>query len=47
MLQELGEKVGGLDYTGALMAIKRVESKAKTDRMLSKAMKQLDVICEK
>lgn len=46
-LRELGLRAGGLDYSGVSMAIKRVESRAKTDRLLRKAMKQLDVICEK
>jgi len=46
-LRELGAKVGGLDYTGVFMAIKRVESRAKTDRSLRKVIERLDAICEK
>ena len=46
-LRELGAQVGGVDYTGVSMAIKRIESRGKTDRALRKTMNQLMAICEK
>ncbi len=46
-LRELGEKAGGLDYTGVSMAIKRVGLRSKRDRYLRKAIRRLSVICEK
>ena len=46
-LRELGANINGLDYSGVSMAIKRVESRAKTDRKLGKVMRKLDAICEK
>jgi len=47
MLRELGAKAGGLDYTAVSMAIKRLESRARTDRPLRETMKQLTSICDK
>ena len=46
-LRELGAQVGGVDYTGVSMAIKRIESRGKTDRALRKTMNQLMASCEK
>jgi len=46
-LKELGAKAGGLDYSVVSIAIKRLETRAKTNRKLNKAMKRLNVICEK
>jgi len=45
-LRDLGEKIGGLNYTGVSMAIKRFESMAKQNRSLRKIMKALDAKCE-
>jgi chromosomal replication initiation ATPase DnaA len=46
-LMELGEKVGGLDYTGVSRAMMRLENRARTNSSLRRTMKQLDAICQK
>ena len=46
-LKEVGESVGGMDYTAVAMAIKRFETKAKDDRHLRLMMEQAKVECEK
>ena len=46
-LMEIGEKVGGLDYTGVSMAIRRLEARAQKNRKLRSAIKRLRKECEK
>lgn len=47
ILGEIGEKVGGLDYTAVSMAIKRLEAKAQEDRVIRSALKRLKKECDK
>ena len=46
-LKQVGECVGGMDYTAVAMAIKRFEQKAETDRSLRDLMKEARMNCEK
>jgi hypothetical protein len=46
-LTELGEKVGGLDYTGVSRSITRLENRARTNGNLRNITKRLDAICQK
>jgi hypothetical protein len=43
---ELGEKAGGIDYTGVSMAVKRMEKRSLKDPSLRKTMRKLNAICE-
>ncbi len=45
-LRELGEAVGGMDYTAVAMAIKRFERKAKKQERLRQLMKRVKITCE-
>ena len=44
-LLELGKLVGGVDYSAVSMAVRRVESCVRNDRMLKSAMKQVAKQC--
>jgi putative transposase len=46
-LAELGQKVGGVDYTAVAMALKRLEERSRKDRSLRSAMKAIKSKCEK
>ncbi len=46
-LKEIGEAVGGMDYTAVAMAIKRFEEKAEREQSLSKLIQKVKVKCEK
>ncbi len=45
-LREIGDEVGGLDYTAVAMAIKRFENKAVKQDGLRELMKRVRVKCE-
>ncbi len=46
-LKEIGEAVGGMDYTAVAMAVKRFEKKAESEQSLSRLIQKVKVKCEK
>jgi len=46
-LREVGEAVGGMDYTAVAMAIKRFEQKAKREKALGQMIRKVRGKCEK
>lgn len=46
-LKEVGEAVGGMDYTAVAMAIKRFEKRSEGNRKWMKCMKEVKLKCEK
>ena len=46
-LRELGERVGGADYTAVAMAVQRLRSRCRRDRRLRRAMQTVAKQCEK
>jgi chromosomal replication initiation ATPase DnaA len=45
-LKQIGERVGGMDYTAVAMAIKRFEQKAGKTRELSRLIGKVKAKCE-
>ena len=46
-LAELGQAVGGMDYSAVAAAVRRVEQNARRDRPLRSALRALKVNCTK